>query len=132
MAKAAPPAPPAPVPPPAPVDTSKWDMGLAIPAGGVFGGKKGKPGEAWDLEDMPVNASKLLEVEVPDSVTDANERDKYFGKEQAKAYNRATSTLRRFREQDEAHKLRAFTVRKVADATYGYGVRFWRLADTAK
>lgn len=130
MAKSpTPPAPPAPPPPapPAPVAAGDWDMGLDIPAGGTFGAKGGAPGEAWKMEAMPVGASKLIEVTVPETLTEQKDRDAYFTEEQRKVYNRVAGTVRRFRAIDAEHGKREFTVRKVNEEKYGWGVRFWRI-----
>ncbi len=86
-------------------------------------------GAGINLEDMPVGASKLIDVVVPASITDQNAADAWFTAEQKKVTNRATSTIRRFREQDAAHGQRQYAIRKVSDDTYGYGVRVFRIAD---
>lgn len=132
MAKS--PTPPAPPPPPAPpAPAGDWDMGLDIPAARGFGGAKGGvPGADWNMEAMPVNASKLIEVTFPDGMNDQAARDAHFEAEQKKIANRVASTIRRFREYENGkYKSRNFAVRKVADEKYGYGVRFWRIADEA-
>lgn len=135
MAKATAPTPPPPPAPPAPPAAGDWDMDLPIPAGGVFGARStDAPGEAWNLASMPVGASKLVldnATVVPDSVTDAAERDAIFTEAQKKGYNRVTGTLRRFREQTidgkKPYEKHEHTVRKVGDEKLGYGIRIWRI-----
>lgn len=132
---ATPPAPPPPPPaPPAPA-AGEWDVGIAIPAGREFGAKKEEyPGASWNVANMPVNASKLIEVEADDNIADETAREAKYNGDVKKAFNRVSNTLRRFKKTD-AGKAFEFTIRKVEGPTningtevdLGYGVRFWRI-----
>lgn len=74
------------------------------------------------LAAMPVGASFLEPVEVPDTIKDAGERAKAFKDEARKVSNRLSGATRRFREANPGF---AFLLRTVDDAT-GKGVRVWR------
>lgn len=135
---ATPPAPPPPPPaPPAPAvaESGEFDLGLLIPAGREFGAKKEEyPGASWNLKAMPVNASKLVEVEADDSIADETARESDYNAKVKRAFNRVSNTLRRYKKTADGAAAE-FTIRKVEGETdingqkvdLGYGVRFWRI-----
>lgn len=100
---------------------------LPIPAKGVFGGRSSEANELTEkLAAVPVGKSFLEEVTVPDSITDAKEREKTFKEEAKRATNRITGAVRRFKAKNAGYE---FAIRTVNDDTLGHGVRVWRVKE---
>lgn len=105
----------------APSSAFKIETGFEVPARTTFGG--GKSPE-YPFADMPVGASFLLPVTVPDTIKDEGERAKAFKEEARKASNRISGAIRRFRKQNAGTD---FAIRTVNDDKMGRGVRVWRV-----
>jgi hypothetical protein len=103
----------------------EFDVDLPIPAAT----RTGRQSEtAQRLAAMPVGASFLEAVTVPDTIKKEDERAASF-REQARAVaNRLSGAIRRFRDKDPVKR---FELRTVSDDTLGYGVRVYRVADQA-
>lgn len=99
----------------------KIETGFEVPARTTFGG--GKSPE-YPFADMPVGASFLLPVTVPETIKDEGERAKAFKEEARKASNRISGAIRRFRKQNAGTD---FAIRTVNDDKMGHGVRVWRV-----
>lgn len=103
-----------------------FDKNLAIPE---IKSRRGGPSEtSQKLMAMEVGDSFLDAITVADTITDPAERAKSFNEQASKAKNRVGGVIRRIKE---SNKERNFVALVVGDATYGYGVRVWRKADTA-
>lgn len=132
-----------PVAPPAPVADHSEDNAefafdfLDLPAGRVSTPVGEKSEMTKKIAAMPApttgedgkvrKASFLVEVKVPDTITDTTERDNYFRTETRKLTNRLSGNVRRVRKQD-GNSERSYSVLTVADAILGYGVRVYRTA----
>lgn len=115
---------PTPAPTPAVTTTSAFriETGFEVPARTTFGGGGKSP--EYPFADMPVGASFLAPVNVPDTIKDDAERAKAFKEEARKASNRISGAIRRFRKQNAGYD---FAIRTVNDDKLGHGVRVWRL-----
>lgn len=103
----------------------EFDMGLEVPAVS----RDTAPSEdAQKMEAMPVGASFLVPVSVPDTLKSPAEREKALAEGQRKVMNRLSGTKRRVVNK---HAERNFVVRKVNDEKQGQGVRVYREADSA-
>lgn len=112
-----------------PVDPrfQSFEMPQAARAPGKAGGE---PSElVKNLTDVPVGLSFLEAVTVPDTITDAAEREKAFKEAARKKTNQIGGAIRRFRK-NAANANRNYGLRTVNDDTLGHGVRVWRVADT--
>ena len=100
-----------------------FDNALPIPAN-----KRGGPrasGMADKLMAMPIGASFLEAVEVPEAIKDATERGKVFKEKARSVSNRLSGAVRRFAKKNPEY---AFGLRTVEDDVLGYGVRVWRVS----
>lgn len=104
----------------------KIETGFEVPARTTFGGG-GKAAE-YPFGDMPVGASFLVPVTVPDTIKDEGERAKAFKEEARKASNRISGAIRRYRKQNAGQD---FAIRTVNDDKMGRGVRVWRVEPEA-
>lgn len=132
-----PPPPPAPAPAPAaapapaPIDTSAftYDDGLPIPAGRAFGATNGETKIlVARLAAMPTGKSWLDMISVATDFGDDAARVKEYARLSKASFNRIGSAIK------SVHKTQpnaSYSVRKVATAELGYGVRVWRNADAA-
>ncbi len=100
----------------------KIETGFDVPARTTFGGGASAPN--YPFADMPVNASFLVPVTVPDTITKEDERTKAFKEEARKASNRISGAIRRFRKTNAGYD---FAIRTVNDDKLGHGVRVWRV-----
>ena len=110
----------------APATTSngfKIETGFEVPARTTFGG--GRDSVNYPFSEMPVGASFLVPVNVPDTIKDEAERAKAFKEEARKASNRISGAIRRFRKANNGYD---FAIRTVNDDKMGRGVRVWRVA----
>jgi len=99
-----------------------FDTGFAIPTAARTAAKQSD--DAEKLMAMPIGASFLEAVTVPDTVTDPAEREKTF-KEKAKGVtNRLSGLTRRFAKKNAGY---AFALRTVNDDQMGRGVRVFRI-----
>lgn len=99
-----------------------FDVGLPVPSARVGAAASSEIGAK--LKAMPVGASFLETVTVPETITDANEREKSF-KELAKTVtNRLSGATRRFAKSNAGY---AFALRTVNDDVLGRGVRVYRV-----
>jgi hypothetical protein len=110
----------------APSSAFKIETGFEIPARTTFGG--GAKAPDYPFADMPVGASFLVGVTVPDTIKDDAERAKAFKEEARKASNRISGAIRRFRKNNEGYD---FAIRTVNDDKLGHGVRVWRAEQEA-
>lgn len=100
----------------------KIETGFEVPARTTFGG--GRDSVNYPFAEMPVGASFLVGVTVPDTIKDDAERAKAFKEEARKASNRISGAIRRFRKQNAGTD---FAIRTVNDDNMGRGVRVWRV-----
>lgn len=100
----------------------KIETGFEVPARTTFGGGGKSP--EYPFGDMPVGASFLVGVTVPDTIKDEGERAKAFKEEARKTSNRISGAIRRFRKQNAGTD---FAIRTVNDDKMGRGVRVWRV-----
>lgn len=98
----------------------KIETGFDVPARTTFGGKSPE----YPFADMPVGASFLAPVTVPDTIKDDGERAKAFKEEARKTSNRISGAIRRFRKQNAGYD---FAIRTVNNDKLGHGVRVWRV-----
>jgi hypothetical protein len=103
-----------------------FDVGLPIPSATRSPAKASD--DAAKLEAMPVGASFLVPVVVPESVTDAAEIEKTFREKVKSTTNRLSGLVRRFKK---AHSGYEFALRTVNDAALGRGVRVFRVEAAA-
>jgi len=99
----------------------KFDMGLPVPAM-ERGARSSETSEK--LAAMPVGASFLEPVTVPEAIKDAAERDKAFKEQARMVSNRLSGAVRRFKKNREGFE---FAMRTVNDPATGAGVRVWRV-----
>lgn len=104
----------------------KIETGFEVPARTTFGGGGKSP--EYPFAEMPVGASFLVGVTVPDTIKDEGERTKAFKEEARKASNRISGAIRRFRKQNSGMD---FAIRTVNDDKMGRGVRVWRVEPEA-
>lgn len=134
----APPPPPAPPAPPA----FEYDFDFEVPVSKAPGRATQEDSEeAKKIKGLPLPnaegkfASFLIPVTVADTITDPAERAKQFKALCKTVQNRLGGTVRRLRAA--AAKVEGsttkpdFSIRMVGDEKLGYGVRVWRLADSA-
>lgn len=100
---------------------------LPIPASrGGFGKSEGA--EIYPFGDLAMNASFLVPVETPASITDAGERAAAFKEAARKLANSMSNRIRTFKKHNDGTN---FVARTVDDDTYGHGVRVWRVEPKA-
>lgn len=104
----------------------KIETGFEVPARTTFGG--GRDSVNYPFAEMPVGASFLVGVTVPDTIKDEAERAKAFKEEARKASNRISGAIRRFRKQNAGMD---YAIRTVNDDKMGRGVRVWRVEPEA-
>ena len=97
-----------------------FDTGMAVPAT-TRGARTSEI--ASKLAAMPVGASFLEPVNVPETIKDEAEREKVFKENARTVQNRLSSAIRRFKKHNEGY---AFVMRTVNDPDLGTGVRVWR------
>mgnify|MGYP005609488741 CR=1 FL=1 len=137
-ASSAPPPPPAPPAPPA----FEYDFDFDLPVSKAPGRAAQEDSEeAKKIKGLPLPnaegkfASFLIPVSVGAEITDATERAKQFKALCKTVQNRLGGTVRRIRAA--ATKVEGsttkpdFSIRMAGDEKLGYGVRVWRLADSA-
>jgi hypothetical protein len=99
----------------------KFDTGLPVPPM-VRGARSSETADK--LAAMPVGASFLEPVSVPETIKDEAEREKVFKENARTVSNRLSGAIRRFKKNNEGFE---FAMRTVNDATAGTGVRVWRV-----
>lgn len=117
-------------PAPTPVNASGYafeEFELPPTTRGGAAGDKGGSKIATALAEVPMGKSFLEQVEVPESITDAAEREKAFKDMARKLTNKIGGTIRRHRKSNPLHN---FALRTVNDDKLGRGVRVWRVADS--
>lgn len=105
----------------------RLDTGLAVPIAARGGGKTAIP---YPFAQMKPGISFLVDVAIPESITDEAERLKAFKEEARKVANRISGSVRRHRKTPGSEK-QTFAIRVVNDGTLGKGVRVWREKDAA-
>lgn len=100
-----------------------FETGIPVPA--AARSPSAKSDDVERLEAMPVGASYLEPVTVPDTVTDAAEREKTFKEKAKSTTNRLSGLVRRFKKN---HADCEFALRTVA----GQGVRVYRIEKAAE
>lgn len=100
-----------------------FDVGVPVPAASRIASAKSDDAER--LEAMPVGASYLEPVAVPDSVTDAAEREKTFKEKARSTTNRLSGLVRRFKKNHADYE---FALRTVPMQ----GVRVYRIEKAAE
>ena len=99
----------------------KFDTGLPVPP--IV--RDARSSETADkLAAMPVGASFLEPVSVPETIKDEAEREKVFKENARTVSNRLSGAIRRFKKNNEGSE---FAMRTVNDASAGTGVRVWRV-----
>lgn len=134
-------APPPPPAPPAPL-AFEYDFDFELPVSKAPGRAAQEDSEeAKKIKGLPLPnaegkfASFLIPVNVDGAITDPAERAKQFKALCKTVQNRLGGTVRRLRAA--AAKVEGsttkpdFSIRMVGDEKLGYGVRVWRLADSA-
>lgn len=99
----------------------KFDTGLPVPPM-VRGARSSETADK--LAAMPVGASFLESVSVPETIKDEAEREKVFKENARTVSNRLSGAIRRFKKNNDGFE---FAMRTVNDATSGVGVRVWRV-----
>ena len=99
----------------------EFDTGMTVPAT-VRGARSSETADK--LAAMPVGASYLEPVTVPDTIKGDVERDKAFKEIARTTSNRMSGVIRRFKKNNEATE---FAIRTVNDPVLGQGVRVWRV-----
>ena len=98
-----------------------FDTGLEVPATA----RPSRTSEtAEKLAAMPVGASFLEPVAVPDTIEDSAERQKVFKENARTVSNRLSGAIRRFKKRNPEGF--AFAMRTVDSPDLGTGVRVWR------
>ena len=108
-----------------PVSSSDFtiETGFEVPARSLtFGGGRGGP--SYPFAQMPVGASFLAAVTVPDTIQDDGERAKAFKELTRKVSNRISGAIRRYKLANAGFD---FAIRTVNDDKLGRGVRVWRV-----
>ena len=103
----------------------EFDLGLEVPAVKRSIGNGGNSERRDKLMRMPIGASFLETVNVPESIKDDAEREKAFNDLCRKLSNSLSGAGRRVSKADAAYN---FEVRTVNDPELGKGVRIWRTA----
>ena len=103
----------------------EFDLGLEVPAVKRSIGNGGNSERRDKLMRMPIGASFLETVNVPESIKDDAEREKAFNDLCRKLSNSLSGAGRRVSKADAAYN---FEVRTVNDPKLGKGVRIWRTA----
>ena len=103
----------------------EFDLGLEVPAVKRSTGNGGNSERRDKLMRMPIGASFLETVNVPESIKDDAEREKAFNDLCRKLSNSLSGAGRRVSKADAAYN---FEVRTVNDPKLGKGVRIWRTA----
>ena len=110
---------------PAIAASGEFDLGLEVPAVKRSIGNGGNSERRDKLMRMPIGASFLETVNVPESIKDDAEREKAFNDLCRKLSNSLSGAGRRVSKADAAYN---FEVRTVNDPELGKGVRIWRTA----
>ena len=110
---------------PATAAIGEFDLGLEVPAVKRSIGNGGNSERRDKLMRMPIGASFLETVNVPESIKDDAEREKAFNDLCRKLSNSLSGAGRRVSKADAAYN---FEVRTVNDTKRGKGVRIWRTA----
>ena len=105
--------------------SGEFDLGLEVPAVKRSTGNGGNSERRDKLMRMPIGASFLETVNVPESIKDDAEREKAFNDLCRKLSNSLSGAGRRVSKADAAYN---FEVRTVNDPKLGKGVRIWRTA----
>ena len=105
--------------------SGEFDLGLDVPAVKRSTGNGGNSERRDKLMRMPIGASFLETVNVPESIKDDAEREKAFNDLCRKLSNSLSGAGRRVSKADAAYN---FEVRTVNDPKLGKGVRIWRTA----
>ena len=105
--------------------SGEFDLGLEVPAVKRSTGNGGNSERRDKLMRMPIGASFLETVNVPESIKDDAEREKAFNDLCRKLSNSLSGAGRRVSKADAAYN---FEVRTVNDPKLGKGVRIWRIA----
>lgn len=108
------------------VGAFQFDMGLPVPEAKRGAAKTSAMNER--LAAMPVGASFLEVVSVPETIKDEAERKKVFTETTRSVMNRISGSVRRFTKNHADHK---FELRTVDDDVLGHGVRVYRIAVAA-
>tara|TARA_R100000687_G_scaffold81788_1_gene79468 strand:+ start:384 stop:785 length:402 start_codon:yes stop_codon:yes gene_type:complete len=104
----------------------EFETGLSVPPMTRGGTRSSETADK--LKAMPVGASFLEPVEVPESIKDSDERAKVFKEKARTVSNRLSGAIRRFKKNNPGFE---FNMRTVNDDSMGHGVRVWRIEDTA-
>lgn len=105
--------------------SGEFDLGLEVPPVKRSTGNGGNSERRDKLMRMPIGASFLETVNVPESIKDEAEREKAFNDLCRKLSNSLSGAGRRVSKADAAYN---FEVRTVNDPQLGKGVRIWRTA----
>lgn len=105
--------------------SGEFDLDLEVPAVKRSTGNGGNRERRDKLMRMPIGASFLETVNVPESIKDDAEREKAFNDLCRKLTNSLSGAGRRVSKADAAYN---FEVRTVNDPKLGKGVRIWRTA----
>lgn len=100
----------------------KFETGLPVPPL-ARGSRSSKTADM--LAAMPVGASFLEPVTIPDSIKDETERERAFKESARSVSNRLSGAIRRFKKNNDGYE---FAMRTVNDPVNGVGVRVWREA----
>lgn len=100
-----------------------FDVDLPVPAMTRGASRTSDMGEK--LKAMPVGASFLEAVTVPETIKDDAERAKVFKEKTRSVSNRLSGSVRRFKKSNPDYD---FVLRTVEDDKLGFGVRVWRVA----
>lgn len=98
----------------------QYDLDLPVPTIRRSNGELSETAQM--LAGMPLGASYLTPVIVPDTITDATEAEKAFKDGARIVSNRLSGAARRFVKQNPGHK---FDVRTVTGGEQGRGVRVY-------
>lgn len=112
-------------------DGFTFDTGLDVPP--AARSAKASSETMKKLKAMPVGASFIEPVAVPDTITDEAERTKSFTEQARRVTNRLSGAVRRLRNANDGELSgRAYAMRTVNDPSgLGVGVRVWRNEDEA-
>ena len=110
---------------PATAAIGEFDLGLEVPAVKRSAGNGGNSERRDKLMRMPIGASFLETVNVPESIKDDAEREKAFNDLCRKLSNSLSGAGRRVSKAAAAYN---FEGRTVNDPKLGKGVRIWRTA----
>lgn len=110
---------------PTPAATSGFAFDLDLPVPALTRRVGSTSDTAEKLKAMPVGASFLEAVTVPETIKDADEREKAFKEAARTVSNRLSGAVRRFKKAEPSYE---FVMRTVNDDKMGHGVRVWRVA----